>query len=60
VGLQGAPDVLELLDHVRRWSRPTSPFANLRLARSVTWVEPRLEAEVSYAEIVEGRLRAPS
>jgi hypothetical protein len=36
------------------------PFVDLRPARSVTRVEPRLEAEVSYAEIVEGRLRAPS
>jgi hypothetical protein len=44
----------------RGWSRPLSPFLDLRRARSVTWVELRLEAEVSYAEIVEGRLRAPS
>ena len=28
--------------------------------RSAVWFEPRLRAEVSYAEIVEGRLRAPS
>ena len=55
-----APDVLALLEHARRWSRPLSPFLDLRRARSVTWVELRLEAEVSYAEIVEGRLRAPS
>jgi ATP-dependent DNA ligase len=52
--------VLALLDHARRSSRLSSPFADLRPARSVTWVEPRLEAEVSYAEIVEGRLRAAS
>jgi ATP-dependent DNA ligase len=55
-----APDVLALLDHARRWSRPSSPFAGAPRMRSVTWVEPRLEVEVSYAEIVEGRLRAPS
>jgi hypothetical protein len=55
-----APDVLALLDHTRRWSRPGSPFVERWRTRSVTWVEPRLEAEVSYAEIVEGRLRAPS
>jgi hypothetical protein len=53
-----APDVLALLEHARRWSRPGSPFVGAPWMRSVTWVEPRLEAEVSYAEIVEGRLRA--
>ena len=38
-----------------RWSRPGSPFVGApRGMRSATWVEPRLEAEVSYAEIVEG------
>jgi bifunctional non-homologous end joining protein LigD len=56
-----APDVLALLDHARRWSRPGSPFVDAPpRMRSVTWVAPRLQAEVSYAEIVEGRLRAPS
>jgi ATP-dependent DNA ligase len=55
-----APDVLALLEHARRWSRPGSPFVGAPRMRSVTWVEPRLEAEVSYSEIVEGRLRAPS
>jgi ATP dependent DNA ligase C terminal region len=55
-----APDVLALLEHARRWSRPGSPFVGAPRMRSVKWVEPRLETEVSYAEIVEGRLRAPS
>jgi ATP-dependent DNA ligase len=55
-----APDVLALLDHARRWSRPGSPFVERLRTRAVTWVEPRLKAEVSYAELVEGRLRAPS
>jgi hypothetical protein len=27
--------------------------------RSAVWMEPRLRAEISYVEIVEGRLRAP-
>ena len=27
---------------------------------SVTWAEPRLEAEVGYSEVTEGRLWAPS
>jgi ATP-dependent DNA ligase len=55
-----APDALALLDHARRWSRPSSPFVERWRTRSVTWVEPRIEAEISYAEIVDGRLRAPS
>jgi ATP-dependent DNA ligase len=55
-----APDVLALLEHARRWNRPSEPFVGASRTRSVTSVEPRLEAEVSYAEIVEGRLRAPS
>jgi ATP-dependent DNA ligase len=55
-----AAGVLALLEHARRWSRPGSPFVERWRARSVTWVEARLEAEVSYAEIVEGRLRTPS
>jgi ATP-dependent DNA ligase len=55
-----AADVLALLEHARRWNRPDSSFVGApRGMRSVTWVEPRLEAEVSYAEIVEGRVRAP-
>jgi hypothetical protein len=53
-GLKAA-DVLALLEHARRWIRPDSPFVGApRGMRSVTCVEPRLEAEVSYAEIVEG------
>jgi ATP-dependent DNA ligase len=52
-----APDVVAILEQARRWSRPSSPFVDLRPARSVTWVEPRLEAEVSYAELVEGPAR---
>jgi len=38
--------------------REDSPFVDLRRWREVTWLEPRLIAEVSYAEIVQGRLRA--
>jgi hypothetical protein len=38
--------VLALLELARRWSRPVSPFVGApRGMRSVTWVEPRLEAE---------------
>ena len=35
------------------------PFTDLRRRRDVTWLEPRLRAEVTFAEIVDGRLRAP-
>jgi hypothetical protein len=38
--------------------RDESPFTDLRRRRDVTWLEPRLVAEASYSEIVEGRLRA--
>ena len=39
--------------------RPSSPFADLQRAPSVTWLEPRLAAEVSYSEIMDQRLRDP-
>jgi ATP dependent DNA ligase-like protein len=39
--------------------RPMSPFADLKRAPSVTWLEPRLVAEVSYSELIEDRLRDP-
>ncbi len=38
--------------------RDGSPFTNLPQRRDVTWVESSAIAEVSYAEIVDGRLRA--
>jgi len=28
--------------------------------RSAVWLTPKLRAEISYAEIVSGKLRAPS
>ena len=39
--------------------RPTSPFADLKRAPDVTWLAPRLLAEVSYSELMEDRLRDP-
>jgi hypothetical protein len=38
---------------------PTSPFADLKRAPSVTWLEPRLVAEVTYSDLMEDRLRDP-
>jgi bifunctional non-homologous end joining protein LigD len=55
-----AADVLELLREVRMFRRQTSPFADLSTMRGAVWLEPRLRAEVSYAEVIAGRLRAPS
>ena len=55
-----------LLGLLRPLRRPDSPFAvTPRMPRvrasDVTWVEPRLVAEVEFAEWThEGRLRAPS
>jgi bifunctional non-homologous end joining protein LigD len=54
-----ARDVLTLLREAKApaW---TSPFADLRSMRGAVWLAPTLCAEVSYAEIVNGQLRAPS
>ena len=51
--------MLELLREAKSPAR-TSPFADVKIMRGVVWLEPRLRAGVSYAEIVAGRLRAPS
>jgi bifunctional non-homologous end joining protein LigD len=61
----GDGDVDSLLAVLRPLSRPTSPLVETpRMARvraaDVTWVEPKLAAEVTFAERTrEGRLRAP-
>ena len=55
-----ARDVLRLLRDARIFRQETSPFADVRTIRNAVWMEPRLLAEISYAEIVDGRLRAPS
>src|SRR6186997_1447404 len=61
----GDGDVDSLLAALRPLSRPTSPLIETpRMPRvraaDVTWVEPKLAAEVTFAERTrEGRLRAP-
>ena len=55
-----AHDVLELLREAMMFRTPTSPFVDLKAMRGAVWLEPRLRAEIGYAEIVGGRLRAPS
>jgi bifunctional non-homologous end joining protein LigD len=49
--------VTQLVASVEGLMRPTPPFADLKRAPSVTWLEPRLLAEVSYSEQMEDRLR---
>jgi ATP dependent DNA ligase-like protein len=51
--------VTQLVDSVEGLVRPSSPFADLKGAPSVTWLEPRLLAEVGYSELMEDRLRDP-
>jgi ATP-dependent DNA ligase len=55
-----AADVLELLREARYAPQRLSPFVDPPGIRGVVWLAPRLRAEVSYAEIVMGQLRAPS
>jgi hypothetical protein len=52
--------VLAVLQCAKDHPLRTSPFVDAPRMRSAVWIEPRLHAEISYAEVVEGRLRAPS
>jgi len=54
IGRRGAEDLLR-----RGRERATTPFHDFRLSRGVTWLEPRLRVELTYSEIMEGRLRDP-
>jgi len=40
-------------------ARETSPFLDFRLSRGVTWLEPTLHVDLTYRELMEGRLRDP-
>ena len=51
--------VTELVASVEGLVRATSPFADLKRAPEVTWLAPRLVAEVSYSELMEDRLHDP-
>ena len=55
-----AADVLELMRATRLFRASTSPFSDLRSMRGAVWLDPHLRAEISYAELIDGRLRAPS
>jgi bifunctional non-homologous end joining protein LigD len=42
-------------------ARPTTPLAKPLKKRDTTWVEPRFDAEIAYAEITDdGMVRHPS
>lgn len=53
-----AADVMVLLEAARRWRQPQPswPFVDRLRVLGAVWSEPRLEAEVSYAEVVDGPL----
>jgi ATP dependent DNA ligase-like protein len=40
-------------------TRDSSPFADVPRWAGATWFEPVLQAEVTYAEVMQGRLRDP-
>ena len=52
LGMRTAQDLLR-----RGRERSTTPFHDFRLARSVTWIEPTLHVQLTYSELIEGRLR---
>ena len=54
IGLRTAKELLRLGREVR-----SSPFHDFRLSRGVTWLEPTLTVELTYSEVMEGRLRDP-
>jgi hypothetical protein len=39
--------------------RATAACADAERTRGVAWLEPRLQAEISYSEMMQGRLRDP-
>lgn len=55
-----ASDVLEVLREARHAPQRLSPFMDLPRMRDAVWIAPRLRAEISYPEIVDGKLGAPS
>jgi hypothetical protein len=59
-GRRHRPDVVAIMRCAKHHPLRTSPFLDAPRMRSVVWCEPRLRAEISYPEMVRGRLRAPS
>ena len=54
LGLRAANDLLR-----RGRERSSSPFHDFGLPRGVTWLEPTVIVEVTYSEVMDGRLRDP-
>ena len=54
LGLRTAEQVVR-----RAQQRSTSPFHDFPMSRGVAWLEPTLRVELTYSEVMEGRLRDP-
>ena len=54
LGMRTAQELLR-----RGRERSTTPFHDFGLSRGVTWLEPTLHVELTYSEVMEGRLRDP-
>jgi bifunctional non-homologous end joining protein LigD len=51
----------DLMRRFRSLVRPTSPFANAPRERTVTWLEPKLVAQIGFTErTADGKLRHPT
>ena len=51
----------DLMRRFRALTRPSSPFADAPRERGVTWLEPRLVAQIGYTERTsDGKLRHPT
>jgi hypothetical protein len=54
LGLRTAEQIVR-----RAQQTSTSPFHDFRLSRGIAWLEPTLHVELTYSELMEGRLRDP-
>lgn len=54
LGLRTAEQIVR-----RAQQTSTPPFHDFRLSRGVVWLAPTLQVELTYSEIMEGRLREP-
>jgi len=54
LGMRTAQDILR-----RGRECSTSPFHDFRQSRGVTWLEPTVHVELTYSELMDGRLRDP-
>jgi hypothetical protein len=54
VGLR-RDSLLALLDGAQGLARPTPPFTDYDRSPDVVWLAPKLVAEVTYAELMQGQ-----